>query len=349
MNASGAVPKSKPLWRNPLALVLISAAITGLYKTMDNYASRNIFTTLDSNVTATFAYLVVGAWVGLLLCFFVFAPFLGKFIDPMYTGLVLKGFPFHKYAAITGVTSAGSTFFFLWGNHYADPSVVVALANLTILYTAMFEYFRRKGKNKNGMLRWVLLVTLGGLAVAYQGEGGAVKDWWYGLLLVGFASSLLDGINQVYEKYNADSGSPEDTNNRIDVVTFFFWRFFYLTLTSTIVTFLYLVKTQDYVGFISSVESATPMIVFVVVTMVLVFVAISFRIKAKQDMSPTVVVAVLTVQVVIASILTLVVNSISPGLLGEVVFDPWVWATRVVGVLCIAIGAYVLQRRYLNN
>ncbi|NES98342.1 MAG: hypothetical protein F6K32_24800 [Desertifilum sp. SIO1I2] len=93
----------------------LAAFSTAAYRSLDNFTVHNLITAPD-NLTAAFAYLIVGGWTGVTASL-GFSWLLGKkLIDPEFTKLATRNPEMHLQAFISGGISAGSTLFLLLGS-----------------------------------------------------------------------------------------------------------------------------------------------------------------------------------------------------------------------------------------
>ncbi len=212
--------KAAPLWRSVFVLSLLAAVFSAVFKSMDNITVHNIAIAQDG-LTAAFAYLVVGGWTG-FVSGLIFSLLVGKrLVDPDFNGLVFRNRVMHKQALIAGVISAGSTLFLLWGNQLGDPSVLIALGNGVIVYTALYDVFTKQASGRL-LLVPIVMVIVGGALAAFSGSFYVTA---LGIVMVTLVSNLLAAFSEVVEQKGAKAS---------DGVNLFVWRFFWLASTGTI-------------------------------------------------------------------------------------------------------------------
>lgn len=325
--------KAQPLWRTTISLSLLCALFTAIYKAMDNYTVHNIATASDG-LTAAFAYLIVGAWIG-VLSGFVFATLFGKkLIDPDFAGIVWQNRQMHLQAAIAGAISAGSTLFLLWGNQTGDPSTVIALGNLVIVYTTIYDVMRKEVSWRS-MIAPVILVVSGGAMAAW---GGSVYVTLLGIFLIAILSNGLTAVSEFVEQKGARAS---------DGVNLFLWRFVWIAVFGTLlgysVTYL---RGPDYLSMLAAtMANITVYWWWIIATMFFVFLGIGFKLVAKKNDVVSVVLLVMSVQMVIGYPIVYAGNLIVPGAFGDLPIDPGIWIVRGIGACLMIIGIYLLSQR----
>jgi hypothetical protein len=305
-----------------------AAVFTAVYKVMDNYTVHNLITNTDG-LTAAFAYLIVGGWVGLILGG-VFSILLGKkLIDPDFNGLVITNGKMQLQAIISGVISAGSTLFLLWGNQYGDPSVMIALGCTVILYTAMYDLVAKQAKLS--VIAWPLVLVLGGSMLSAY--GGSIRITAMGLLLVLVVSNGLAAISEIVEQRGARAS---------DGVNFFFWRFFWLATSGTLIALVTSSMRGQTEELVTTIQSAIRYIPWVGATMFFVFLGIGMKITAKKNGAVSVVLMVLSYSIVIGYIITVAIDTLLPGTFGQ--SQPAsVWIIRAFGAMTLTLGLLKLR------
>lgn len=326
------VPKSKPLWHaTTFRLALLAAVFTAVYKTMDNVTVHNFITSTDG-LTAAFAYLIIGSWTGLIASL-VFALLFGKkVVDPDFSKLEINRRIVNKEAILSGTISAGSTLFLLWGNQLGDPSVLIALGNGVILYTAFYDVITKQVKFDRIVMP-VLFVLFGGMMAAFC---GSLQITLLGILFVLVISNGLAALSEVVEQAGT---------RKSDGVNFFVWRFFWLATTGTVlaitVSFL-----RGYQGLLLKTLSTGVMSVpWITLTMLFVFLGIGMKLVAKKRDAVTVVLIVFSAQIVLSYPITIAGNWLFPGVFGKLPQDLWVWIIRLVGSGLMIIGINHLRKK----
>lgn len=323
--------KTKPLWRTAFSLALLAAIFTAIYKTMDNITVHN-FIVADDGLTQAFSYLIVGGWTGVVFGL-IFSLLLGKkIIDEDFNGLVFKNSTMHWQALIAGAISAGSTLFLLWGNQLGDPSMLIALGSGTIVFTSLYDVATKQAKAKNLTVP-VLLVLAGSILATF---GGSLVVTLTGILLVVFLSNGLNALSEEVEQKGVKAS---------DGVNFFLWRFFWL---ATIGTMLAIVVSgiRGYSGMLlETVTSALKYIPFIALTMFFVFLGIGLKLVAKKFSAVSMVLIVLSAQIILGYPITLLGNWFFPGLFGKIPTELWIWAIRLAGSVMIIWAIRLLRKQ----
>ena len=310
-------------------LSLLAAAFTAVYKAMDNVTAHNFIVSPDS-ATAAFAYLVIGAWTGVIFGI-VFSLLFGRaLIDQTFKTINLVSFVKWQAIASGGISALG-TLFVLWGNQFADPSVIIALGNTTILYTALYDVlFNRARPSSLGIP--VFLAVLGGILTAYNSD---MNITFQSFLFVVILSSSLTAISEIIEQLGV---------REIDAVNFFIARFFWLAVVGTIVA-MGSSFVRGYADAILSLISRSIIYVpWIVATMFFVFIGIGLKLMAKKVGMVSEVLIVLSAQTILGYLLTFAGNAIHEGVFGNIHFASYIWFLRLSGAILLISAIYLVHR-----
>ena len=157
----------------------------------------------------------------------------------------------------------------------------------------------------------------------------------FGLVFVG--SNLFFAVGEVVEKDGVQS---------LDVVNYMIWRFSSLALIGTVLCLL----TAWPFGYIQPVialmeESLTVWTAaFVAVNMFIVFFALGLRLRLKLDHGVSLILVVLSAQVIFSYLWTFLGDAIKPGAFGDIPYSPEVWAIRVAGVGLLFLGVVMMPK-----
>lgn len=322
--------KAAPLWRSVFVLSLFAAVFSAVFKSMDNITVHNIAIAQDG-LTAAFAYLVVGGWTG-FISGLIFSLLVGKrLLDPDFNGLVIRNREMHKQALIAGVISAGSTLFLLWGNQLGDPSVLIALGNGVIVYTALYDVFTKQASGRQ-LLVPIVMVIVGGALAAFSGSFYVTA---LGIVMVALVSNLLAAFSEVVEQKGAKAS---------DGVNLFVWRFFWLASTGTILAIV-VTSIRGYNDMlVTTMQHLMVYLPWVIATMFFVFLGIGLKLVIKKTNAVSVVLLIMSVQLLLGYPITLIGNAIHPGLFGAIPTDVTVWIIRALGALLMIFGIITLRR-----
>lgn len=318
-----------PIWRTTLGLGLLSAVFTAGFRGMDNYTVHNLIIARDE-LTAAFAYLIIGAWTGVALSIPLSIVLGRRILDPEFGGFVIRNRRLHAAAIATGLLSAASTLFILWGNQYSDPSVLIALSSLVLVYTIFYEVTRgRISLRKVGAP--ALLAIIGGILAS---ASGSVKATIIGLLLVLVLSNGLDAVSNLLEREGTLAS---------DGVNFFVWRFFWLAVFGTAGGFLIAPIRGTTELLFSTIAEGINVIPVIMVTMVLVFFGMGFKFVAQKGGGVSVVLIVRMSTIILGYPITFLGYLVAPGAFGELPTDISIWLVRLLGAVLIVLGIWRLK------
>ncbi len=329
--------RRKVIWRRSAFVVgAVMAASQGIYKTMDNFVVNNLIV-LDGLVGIA-AYLTVGAWVG-LVGGVLFSLVLGnRLIDPNFERIQVFNSSLQKNAAAAGLTAAASTFFFLWANRIGDPGIVVTLTNTLVLYVLLYELFRGDKENAHKVIVPAILVGFGGVLSAYSGSLHITVQL---LLIVLVGSNLFRLATEVFEQ-KAVRGENGQQNDSVNV---FLWRFFWLAIGATAMSFAIALWYDSVDILIATVLTAltTNTLWFIIATMFFVFVGVGLYLYLKKAVDLTTVLAISSGQIVVAFLLTVIFNAFKPGIFGELPQQGSIWLVRILGSVLIIAGILLIR------
>jgi hypothetical protein len=311
-------------WRSRHHVVFVSllaAVFTAAYRMMDVIILHNYIVT-DDDLTSVFAYLIVGSWIG-TICGVVFSYAMGKrLIDPDFNGVIWRNGRMHRCAAISGTLTSASTLFLLLGSQLGDPGVVLALGTLIIVNTAVWDWSRGQVTFKAIAIP-SLLAVFGGMFAVY---GGSWQTSLFAVLFIVVISNGLGTVSEIVEQQGARAS---------DGVSFFIWRFVWMAITGTALAIAVCILRGKLPLLIQTIESTIGYAPIIVLTMLFVFFGISLKLTAKKNGAISVVLIVMSAQIVLGYVITFIGNSAQPGLFGQLPSDPVVWIVRIAGGLLI--------------
>lgn len=328
--------KGKPLWQKRTFLLgLFSALFIALYRSADNYTVHNLITAEDS-LTAAFSYLIIGGWTGVFFTF-IFSTLLGKrLIDDNFNGFVVRNKKLHINAFVSGGLASGATLFMLLGHQYGDPSTLVALASVVILYTAIYE-----AKTKMISFRTiafpVLIAVCGGVLASFS---GSLQLSVPAVLFVLILSNLLTAGSEIAGKKGSIA---------CDSVNLFWWRFFWLAMIGT-VTAVFVSYARGYESLLFNTVYASLQYEYVIVmTMFFVFIGDGLKEFLKKSNPITVILMIASAEVVVAFPLTIIGEMVHSGMFGVVPTNPLVWVVRILGAGLLIWSIFSIQGKTSNQ
>lgn len=316
---------------NAVVIGSLAAFFMAAYRSLDNFIVHNLITAPD-NLTAAFAYLIVGGWTGVTASL-VFSKFLGrKLIDPEFTKLAIRNPEMHLRAFISGGISAGSTLFLLLGNQLGDPSVLIALENLTVIYTLFYDTWKRQANLKQLLLPTTTAV-IGGMMTAFN---GSLSITALGLFYVLIMSNGLDAVSKILDQRGVRCS---------DAVSFFIWRFFWLATIGTLLAIFVSVLLGYHSLLLATIEIGLTHLPWIFLTMFFTFLGIGFELFLQKTQAISVVLLIFSTQVLFAYPITFLGNALRPGAFGTLPESVIIWLVRIIGALLIIFGVSKLYRR----
>jgi hypothetical protein len=312
----------------------LAAFSTAVSKCLDNFIVHNLITAQD-NLTAAFAYLIVGGWTGVITSI-IFSLILGKkLIDPEFTVPKIKNLAMHVQAFTSGAISAVSTLFILLGNQLGDPSMLIALANLTVVYTLLYDTWKRQANPKQ-LFFPISITVIGGMMAAFN---GSLSINALGLFYVLIISNGLKAISNILQQQGVRC---------CDAVSFLIWRFFWLASTGTIIA-IFVSSFRGYSTLLlETVKVGLAHMPWIILTMFFVFLGVGLELFLQKTHAISIVLLILSTQLFLSYPITLLGNFFRPGAFGSLPDNAIFWLIRSVGAILIILGIFQLRKRKLS-
>lgn len=325
-------------WSKLIFLTALWSAIFGaLYSTNDNFIMHHIIVCPNDSFTATAFYLIVGGWIGTLLTL-VLNRFLGKSMDKSYTGFNFGSLKMQKFALLSGIFGAVSTLLYLWGSQKLDPSLVLGLSSASVIWLCLYDSLTKKIKVRSIIVP-LTLVVVGSLIASTTRLSGGFKITFLGIIILLVGRCGLDAADGIVRKLGG---------NDTDAVIFNFWRFFWLSVSATILMIVvaFLRGTSDELWQMKDIF--LPTLPWILLTMFFVFLSNVLCQKAMQKGVVSKVFLVTNSKIAIGVPIALLGDAIYPGVFGQLPTEPIVWIVRFAGVVLTAIGVMQLLKERDN-
>jgi drug/metabolite transporter (DMT)-like permease len=319
--------------RNAVVIGFLAAFSTAAYRSLDNFTVHSLITAPD-NLTAAFAYLIVGAWTGVVTGLGFSLLLRKKLIDPEFTTLKIRNSRMHLQAFISGVISAVSMLFLLLGNQLGDPSVLISLANLTIIYTLFYDAWKNQINLKQLLLPTIITV-LGGMMTTFN---SSLSITALGLFYVLIISNGLNAVSNISQQQGVRCS---------DAVSFFIWRFFWLAMIGTILAIFVSALRGYYPLLLETIKIGLTHLAWIILTMFFVFLGMGLQLFLQKTQAISVVLLIFSTQLLFAYPITFLGNALKPGAFGDLPENAAIWFVRVIGAALVIFGVSKLQRRQL--
>ena len=174
----------------------------------------------------------------------------------------------------------------------------------------------------------VVLVVLGAMLFTYNPVAGTFISWT-GFLVLVLLKNGVTAIGEILEQTGVLSG---------DATSFGFWRFFWLTITGTILAVTVSLIRGQFATYLTALGAAVHGLPWIALTMFLVFFGVGLKNAAKKYTNVSNVMMFMTIPIVLGLPLTLLVNIFWPGTFVGVTFDVLTIVLRLAGALLILFG-----------
>lgn len=320
--------------RTYLLPALLSGIFSAFYIAIDNFILHNPLRRASDPLAGTLAYLLVGYWVALLTSV-LYAKLFGKRLDSGYSGITRGGWALQKLALSSGIFASLSALFMLWAQSLYDLSVILPLASISIFYLILYDVMRRLISIRE-IIPATLVILLG------SGATSVARLDVFEISLAALLLVLVMGQGSI-----AISEISSQMGVRMtDSVNFHFWRFFWSTVTSTLMIG-FIVYATDRANIIVEIYSTglLPAFSLIVLSMFFVYLAQVLVLRARKDGPISEVRMLTSIRVMLGVPLTLIVSTVVPGAFGPIPSDPRVWVVRSIGALLVLIGVVMLCRK----
>lgn len=320
-----------------LAIGLMAALLTALFKSMDNFTVHHLITDADRFVAA-FTYLIIGSWT-VTIVGFILAPTVGRFVDKEFTKIIVRDAVMHQYALLAGVFAAVSTFFTLLAYQAGDPSALVALSGAVLIYIGVYDAARTGNGFWKRLALPVLAAVVGSGMAAYTGHLATTVSSL--VLMLVFANST-SAISEILEQRGLQrTGTASNCS-----ISLMLWRFLWMAVSATVIGFAVTGASGKADDLVDSMVRAIPALPFVILTMGIVFFAIGLKMVMKRTALLSAALLTLSSQVLFAYPITIVGELVRPGLFGGISDSFVVWAIRIMGAGILIWG--ILQIKQID-
>jgi drug/metabolite transporter (DMT)-like permease len=288
------------------------------------------------------AYIIVGAWIGVIIGFLIFAPFLGKHLDRKYTGILLQNKSMHTSALGSGFLAAVGTFLGFLAIDQISPGVTAAMLSITVFWTIVFD--RRKGQLLSQKFLGIAFLGVAGLILILI-SSSPIKTGAL-VLAMYFAITFIYAGSEMFEQNGARAS---------DAVNFHLWRMFYLASFGTILAIMFSLYRKNLSQLLDLIQN----MIFgwggfwALLVMFFAFLGFSlyFEIKARvgQAVSPAFLVQ-LQVMIVLSTLITFVGDYFSPNIFGELQIPEYGIYGWVTGIILLGISVWKMKTNgWLNT
>lgn len=318
--------KTRPLW-----LLIWAMILTVVYKLGDSLVLGQIVS--SDQLVVTITYLTLGSIVGLTINYVLCQTPLGQLLDNSFVSIGSMSSGAHKAAMYSGLFSALATGAYLWALGSLDPSIVIPLTSLTVLYIAIVESLRGKVSFLK-VLPSVFLVVLGVAIAMFYGSGEIAVNIQVWLVLL-FGYNILSMLSEVVSKDGVDAS---------DSVSFGFWRFAWLAAAAVITSITLSVINGVFLDYLSSLWNSLSVVPLIAVVMVFVFFANTLANRGLRLSNATSKNLVMTGQVVFSVFAVALVSYAWPEVFSNTPADFYGWLARVIGASLLMWGVLRLRK-----
>ena len=207
---------------------------------------------------------------------------------------------------------------------------------MVVAYTMIYDLLKKEVRFKDIGIPFIF-VLLGGFMASY---GGSFKITIMSLFLMGVLSNLTTAISEEIEQYGVKC---------TDSVNFFFFRFLWLAVSGTtmaIIISLIMNKTSLLISLVVKLFNYSPLFILI---MFFVFLGIGFKLTAKKEGVVSIILMIISIQIIFGYLFTFLGNYLVNGIFGEIPLNPILWLIRILGALILTFGIiFLINPRFVK-
>jgi len=363
------------LTRSASGLVILAAIFYALTTINDNYVMNNAVNHEDSWI-ATSAYLVICGWLitlGTLIfnCLVALKERITKQVssnpdksskkkpNEKYLGFELGTSRMQIYTIFAGMFAAFNMVFLLEAYQNLDPSLVLALTVVGIVYLIIYDLLRRENR-KEILNKFVgisaFLIIIGALITCLVNISGEITLDPLAIIYVVFLANIFWAFDNVVRyRYKGDSIQknskiPNKNSREPDKKTFIFWRAFWLSALGTIFISVLALWRGNFVELWSFIANIWTNVAPLALRTVILVYAFQLPYQQALDMG-TEKISKITMRLMLQIIFGVIISGIIVYLFDPLAFgkqfpiDPTTWTFRFIGMSVLIIGI-VLTRKH---
>ena len=319
-----------------ILLCVLSGTFSAAFVAMDVYY-------LNVYLSDPMVYGFLTEWLGLIFSFFLMFVFsipikrkpLGTILDPTFKGLAFPRGKVLIYLIAAGISASFSTFSYFMLTFVGDPSSILPLSRLVIVYLLVAELFYEKDTPTIVEVVSISIILIGVFFVSFSGSSLGLVE---ALLTLGPYNVGL-AFYTYFQKLARDYRNKETVVN--DSLNLRIWSLFFLTIFLTI--FTYPILTAEQLSLISYYLFDTFTILFVSIDMGLAFLSYVFYLRALGMGKMSIVNSITSISVILGVPFTLIGNYFFPGAFGVIPTDISSWLAKALGSLLVFEGIVVLS------
>ncbi|MGQ4833000.1 MAG: Lrp/AsnC ligand binding domain-containing protein [Candidatus Asgardarchaeia archaeon] len=320
-----------------ILLCVLSGVFSAAFVAMDVYY-------LNTYLNDPLIYGFLTEWIGLLFSFVLMLIFsipirkdkpLGTILDPTFRGLALpRGKPL-LYIIAAGLSASFSTFSYFILTFVGDPSSILPLSRLVIVYLLVAELFYEKDTPTLVEVVSISIILIGVFFVSFSGSSLGIIE---ALLTLGPYNMGL-AFYTYFQKLARDYREKENVVN--DSLNLRIWSLLFLTIFLTIFTIPLFTPEQLSITLIYFFDTFT--VIFIIIDMSLAFFSYVFYLRALGMGKMSIVNSITSISVILGIPFTLIGNFLFPGAFGVIPLDAYSWTAKALGSLLVFEGIVVLS------
>jgi len=317
-------------------LCLLSGVFSSIFVAMDIYY-------LNIVMPDPIVYGLLTEWIGLafsfLLMIFFSIPFkegktIGYFLDPTFDRVKLPRGKILLYLIGAGLSASFSTFSYFILTSITDPSTILPLSKLVIVYLLVAEIFYEKDAPTYIEIISISLIIMGVFLVSFVKAGFGFMET---LIILGPYNLGLT-FYTYFQKIARDCREEGITNDSLNLRI---WSLFFLTLFMSIFSIPLIDDTRW--NLIIRYGQDTYSLIFIIIDMSFAFFAYIFYLRALGMGKMSVVNSITSISVVLGIPLTLIGNIIYPGAFGVIPTELEIWVFKTIGSILVIEGIVALS------
>lgn len=309
-----------------VTFALIASVFFVLYNVFDNI-------NLHGPLKNFYSYSIVGGAIGIVVTF-VLGLFIGKKIEPDFTGFRLLPKKAMLFALGAGIVGSCMTAVYLLSSSLYDPSIITPLSQTSLIYLLLIDSLLIERTKPNlAEIESIIIIIIGSFLVTFTANqinllAIPLLLVFYNLFLVCYVILRQKGVRV----------------NGVDAVNFRLWVIIFLTIFLTIISSTISIVNGTFGNVIGMIISNFPQYLpCAILSMIFVFFFFVFDLKALKIGKASVVQSLESLSIILAIPITLIASYFLPNIFGAIEWAFYSWTVKIYGAILILLGIIVVS------
>ena len=265
--------------------------------------------------------------------------FLGQYLDPLFHGIILPTKKMFLWLFLSGLFSGINTVIYFILIKSMPLAVFLPASQFVVVYLLLADLFVEKSLPCAVEIQSIIMIVLGVILAAVDFSAGFSSISFIDILLVFFVFNVAAAIYVVFQKKVVEA--KDKKGNTLDPTNVRLWTLLFMTFF-TVVFSLPFMKAADWITFANTFK---PGIIPITLSMLLVYIARIFYVRALAMGKMSIVNSLASVSVIVGIPINLIGYFIWPDYF-SIPTGPnaWgVWMLWIIGAILVFTGIVALS------